>query len=155
MVAKIDVSNVGDDETALKPTNLPTVRFYPKGSSEGIDFTGDAEDVAEVTAFVQGQLSPELRQLKALAADFAAASGDARQAALDKAAELVATLDSDMQRTGKVFLVTMKRVLERGNEFIATEKARLGKLVDSSSITKEKVKDFKGRLAALNAFGDL
>ena len=134
---------------------LSIFSWYPKGSTEGVDFSGDAEDAAEVTAFVHAQLSPELTQLKSLAAKFAGAAADAQSKLLADAHALVEKLSESAQRTGKTYVAMMKRVQERGATFVNNEKDRLARLIDSSSVSKDKIKDFKTRLAALRDFGDL
>ena len=151
LVAKVDTSNAED--AALKVAETPTLRWFAKGSASGVDFAGDAEDASEVTAFVHAQLSPQLQQLKQLAGQFVAASAAKRDELLAQASTLSEQLGESAQRTGKVIVATMKRVQERGSDFVRTESERLQKLVGSSSVAPNKIKDFKMRLATLRDFG--
>ena len=102
--------------------------------------------------------------MKDLAQQFAKASGEARDKLLKQTESLVDSLDESFQRTGKLYLVLMKRVIAKGDEFIASEKKRVQGLIDNSksiisishnskSVTAEKIKDFKRRLSVLDVFG--
>jgi hypothetical protein len=46
----------------------------------------------------------------------------------------------------------MKRVAEKGAEFVESEKKRLAGLADSKAILADKAREFKQRLSVLNAF---
>lgn len=83
------------------------------------------------------------------------AANDARAALVSKAEALVSTLDAAYAKTGKLYVATMKRVVEKGGEFVAAEKKRLTGLVESKSVVADKAKEFKQRLSVLDAFGDL
>merc|ERR1712000_688507 len=134
LIAKMDTSDVKDNKE-FKPEKTPTLRYYAPGSTTGIDFVGDADSAEAVTEFVQFQLDPKLKQLK-------------------QTESLVDSLDESFQRTGKLYLVLMKRVIAKGDEFIASEKKRVQGLIDNSkSVTAEKIKDFKRRLSVLDVFG--
>merc|ERR1712000_184621 len=153
LIAKMDTSDVKDNKE-FKPEKTPTLRYYAPGSTTGIDFVGDADSAEAVTEFVQFQLDPKLKQLKDLAQQFAKASGEARDKLLKQTESLVDSLDESFQRTGKLYLVLMKRVIAKGDEFIASEKKRVQGLIDNSkSVTAEKIKDFKRRLSVLDVFG--
>jgi hypothetical protein len=83
------------------------------------------------------------------------AASDARAALVSKAESLVSSLDAAYSKTGKLYVATMKRVAEKGGEFVAAEKKRLTGLVESKSVVADKAKEFKQRLSVLDAFGDL
>lgn len=81
------------------------------------------------------------------------ASGAARTTIVSKAEALVASLEAQFAKTGKLYVATMKRVAEKGGEFVAAEKKRLAGLVESKSVVADKAKEFKQRLSVLDAFG--
>jgi hypothetical protein len=57
-----------------------------------------------------------------------------------------------MNRSGKLYTAFMRRIAEKGASFVADEKKRLQGLAASKSITAEKARDFKKRLATLTVF---
>jgi len=155
LVAKVDVSALPDGH-ALKVSKTPQLRFYAAhDAATHADFAGNPDAAADVIEFVQFQLSPKLKELKSYAASFLTAADDARKAITAKAEALVGSLDAAYEKTGKLYLATMKRIAEKGREFVQTEKKRLTGLVESKSIVADKLKEFKHRLSVLDAFGDL
>jgi hypothetical protein len=96
----------------------------------------------------------QLKELKSLAQSLLKATGDARKSIVSKAESLVASLDAQFAKTGKLYVATMKRVAEKGGEFVSAEKKRLAGLVESKSVVADKAKEFKQRLAVLEVFGN-
>lgn len=70
------------------------------------------------------------------------------QEALDKVSE-------EFAATRKVYAALMKRIQEKGLEYIDTEKARVRKFLMSDSVSKIKKGAFRIRLNVLNAFDAL
>ena len=56
------------------------------------------------------------------------------------------------QEKSKYYILVMKKVMERGDEFVGTEMARLTKILASGSLNKEKQNLFKQRLNILPSF---
>lgn len=46
----------------------------------------------------------------------------------------------------------MNKIIEKGSEFVAREKTRLGDLIKSTYITDEKKKELQQRLQAIKSF---
>ena len=98
-------------------------------------------------------MNVQLKELKSLASSLLSATAGAARAAIVKQAEtLVGTLDAAHAKTGQLYVATMKRVAEKGAEFLESEKKRLGGLAASKSIVADKAREFKQRLAVLDAF---
>jgi hypothetical protein len=94
----------------------------------------------------------QLKELKSLASSLLSAAAGARAAVVKQAEALVATLDAAHAKTGQLYVATMKRVAEKGAEFVESEKKRLAGLADSKAILADKAREFKQRLSVLNAF---
>lgn len=98
----------------------------------------------------------QLKELKSLASTLlSTTAGAARDAVVKKAEALASALDAAHTKTGQLFVATMKRVAEKGGEFVSNEKKRLKGLVESKSVVADKAREFKQRLSVLDAFGDL
>jgi len=156
LVAKLDVSSLPDGH-ALKVSKTPQLRFYAAHASRDThaDFAGNADNAADVIEFVQFQLSPKLKELKSYASSFLTAAADARQSIMSKAEALVDSLDAAYAKTGKLYVATMKRIADKGREFVTAEKKRLKGLLESKAIVADKLNEFKHRLSVLDAFGDI
>jgi len=94
-----------------------------------------------------------LKELKSLAQSLLKSTNDARKSIVSKAEALVDGLEAQFVKSGKLYVATMKRVAEKGGEFVVAEKKRLAGLVESKSVVAEKAKEFKQRLAVLESFG--
>jgi len=151
LIAKVDTSSLPEG-SAFKVDKKPTVRFYAAGATTHVDFGGDADDSAAVIEFVHTQLSPQLKDLKGLAMAFMGASEKTRKSLAAQVDTLVASLDAKFHKLGQLYAVTMKRVLEKGTEFVATESKRISALTESKNIAADKVKEFKQRLSVLASF---
>jgi len=152
IIAKVDCSSNEDLKKKYDVTNYPSFRFFPQGSKDAVPliYTG-AEKPEEINDFIRVQLNPKLSELKALAAQFVASSGD-RASINRKVENIVNGLTGSDQEYGKIYLNNFKKILEKGDEFIKAEKDRLTGLIENKSTTGKKKSEFTKRLNILNAF---
>ena len=72
-----------------------------------------------------------------------------------KIKEALANVSEEFAATRKVYESLMKRIQEKGLEYIDNEKARISKFLTSDNISKVKKGAFRIRLNVLNAFDAL
>jgi len=152
LVAKIDCSANGDLKTKFGVETYPTIKYFPKGETENpITYTG-ADSHTEVLDFVRLQMNPKLQELKKLAVDFVSKIPD--QETLLKTAEgIVSTLENAIDKEiGGFYIATMKKIKEKGHEFIDQEITRLKGLIESKSTAEKKKNEFNKKLNTLTSF---
>eukprot|EP01116_Phalansterium_solitarium_P012480 TRINITY_DN28805_c0_g1_i1.p2 TRINITY_DN28805_c0_g1~~TRINITY_DN28805_c0_g1_i1.p2 ORF type:complete len:223 (-),score=104.89 TRINITY_DN28805_c0_g1_i1:105-773(-) len=152
IVAKV----AGNDSPKLKErfgvSTYPTVKYFPSGSSEPV--TAGSASSSDLIDFVRLQQNPKLQELKQLAQDFLAAAAGARPAIQAKAEELVKTsFDGAASTYASYFTNTIKKIAEKGDDFLEKEAARLKGLVDNKSTVAAKREEFQRRLNVLKSFG--
>ena len=94
-----------------------------------------------------------LENFDKLVAEFLKAETDKYDDFIARAEEAMSKTEEKDQKTAKIYVSTMKKIKEKGVEFVTSETARVNKLL------KEKVSDakkamFKSRLDILASFGD-
>jgi len=126
----------------FKPEESPSLRFYPKGSTTPENFfEGSAKGLKgdDIVELLRIRLNPNLKELKALAAQFV--TEDAKRNELLKKAETLTKnfsgVDADY---AKQIIKNMQKILEKGISFVETEKSRLTKLTQSSSVSEKNKK---------------
>lgn len=72
-----------------------------------------------------------------------------------KIKEALAGVSEEFAATRKVYEALLKRIQEKGLDYIETEKARVSKFLMSDSVSKVKKGAFRIRLNVLNAFDAL
>jgi len=151
LVAKV----AGNDSPKLKErfgvSTYPTIKYFASGSAEPVTAGGASKD--ELIDFVRLQQNPKLQELKQIATDFLTAAAAARPAILTKAEELAKSFEGSAATYASYFVNTIKKVLEKGEDFIEKEAARLTGLVDSKSTVAAKREEFQRRLNVLKSFG--
>jgi len=148
IIAKYDLS--GDDGQKEKFSTLPTFNFHAKGSSAPASLVGEA-DHATLSEFVRLQLNPKLADLKRLASSFIGSIS--QRAQIQKNAEdIVNSLASADKEYAQYFVTVMKKITEKGVDFVNTESARLSGLISNKSTAEKKRHDFNSRLNIVKAF---
>lgn len=80
------------------------------------------------------------------------ANADKRSDLLKEAEKIESGLEGGDKEYAKYYLASMKKILEKGDDFVQTEKDRLNGLINSKSTAEAKKKEFNKRLNILNAF---
>ena len=138
----------------------PTLKFFPAGSNEPIDFQ-EAREVETMVNFVNthagtarsadGNLLPTAGRLAELDELIAAAEkiDEAFVASLKEVASRLAGAAADY---GKIYVSTAGKVAAKGAEFVAKEVTRLGNMAKSPSVNPESKTNFQLRQNILQAF---
>ena len=134
----------------------PVYMVFAAGSQEGVTYNGDKLNADEIRQFVRKQgvyigLEGCSGKGDALAKEFMA--DKAKRKDLLAQAEKLAVGDSK-EGTAKWYGLVMKKVLEKGDGFIASETARLLKVLEQGgeSLKQSQAKLFKMRLNILSSF---
>jgi len=131
----------------------PTLKSFPKDRKEGVEYEGGREVKDFITHFnayygydrdENGKLGPmagRIAELDEIAGKFVAAENKEE---LIKQAEKV--------EKGQFYVKVMKKISEKGADYIEAEKARIEKMLGNGSFTPKKVDDFRKKLNILKAF---
>jgi len=127
----------------------PFLLFFHKSAIEHpVQFHGEnkAEDII---SFINAELSPQMTELKNLAGRFLYTPS---ASLVSDAEHLVQQLHSSHQEFGKAFLATLRKIQDKGNEWIDKERSRLQNLISSKSTVPAKQAEFKQKLSVFDFF---
>jgi hypothetical protein len=135
---------------------FPVYIFFPAGSKDGLTYVGDAANERDVRQFIReqgiyislpgcSQMGDELA--KAFMRDNSTAS---RQDILAKTQKLAD--EEGKESTTKWYLNVMKKLLEKGPDFIGAETARMQKVMGRGSVQEAQQRSFRIRLNILSSF---
>lgn len=139
---------------------FPVYKLFMRGKpeEEPIPYLGEI-NALEILKFVtehtniRVSLPGSLKDFDLLAEKFMASDSNQklmiRREAMTKSTTLT---QKEEQEKSKYYILVMKKVMERGDEFVGTEMARLTKILASGSLNKEKQNLFKQRLNILPSF---
>ncbi|KAF7327818.1 Protein disulfide-isomerase erp38 [Mycena kentingensis (nom. inval.)] len=163
IVANVDADDKKNKELAAKyeVSSYPTLKFFPKGSSEPIpyqsgrseaDFVEYLNEKCGTFRAVGGGLNDaagRVSELDALAGQFVAAAADARTGIL-KAAE---TLAAESGAASKHYLRVMEK-LSNNSEYLEKEEKRLASILAKRSLAPAKLDEIKIKSNILKAFAE-
>jgi protein disulfide-isomerase A6 len=161
------VANVDADAAPNRPlaerygvTGFPTIKFFPKGSTTPVDYTGPRSEEGFVQFLnekcgtyraVGGGLSAtagRLPELDTLAQKFFSATGDARSAVYNEAVALAETLGMP----AKHYIKIMEKVVNGTDTYFEKESKRLGSILSKKSLAPTKLDEIKRKANVLAAF---
>ena len=88
-----------------------------------------------------------------LVAEFLKANADKYDDLIAKAEEAMGKAEEKDQQTAKIYVSTMKKIKEKGVEFVSSETTRVNKLLNEK-VSDAKKAMFKSRLDILASFSD-
>ena len=145
-------------------TGFPTLKFFAKGAAPKTpeDYNG-GRAVADFVLFLNnkcnlqrtetGILSDQAGRIPELDQFVASFMKEVdKKAIIKKAKEAVEKLEGAAKKAGKWYLKAMETVAEKGNAFIANEKARLTGVIEGKSLSESKLDEFTIRRNILGAF---
>jgi len=153
IVAKVDCKNNEDLKMKFNIESYPAVRFFGADQTENPLIYSGADNAEDIIDFVRTQLSPKLLELKNLATQFME-NKSKRSSSLATAESIANSLEGPNKEYAGYFVNSMKRIQEKGDEFVAAEKTRLQGLLNSPSTAEKKKSEFSKRLNVLNQFGN-
>ncbi|XP_045453862.1 endoplasmic reticulum resident protein 29 [Melitaea cinxia] len=165
LFAEVGVKDYGDRDNealALKygasKENFPNVKLFLKGKSEPIAFDDTKGFTTEsLRRFIRDKseiylsLPGCIKDLDLLAIKFKDSDVENRKHILKEAENVLEKLKSKDSGTGKIYITLMKKVLEKGDDFIGSEVARVKKILDDK-ISDKKRHELNVRLNILQSF---
>jgi len=152
LVAKVDRSGNADLKAKFNIDTYPTVKFFPKGETQNPTQYAGADSSSDLIDFIRLLMNPKLQQLKQLAESFVVAKPAERTSILKKAETLVDDLQGSDKEYATFYTSSMKKIQEKGDEFVESEKTRLNGLISSKATADKKKAEFTKRLNILNTF---
>ncbi|BFZ15820.1 hypothetical protein BsWGS_18859 [Bradybaena similaris] len=166
LVAEVQVADYGDKDNAdlaerygITKEKFPAYRLYLNGNTqEPVVFAANAENSDDVKNFVIRESGLWLgrpgclEEFDKLVEEFLKASVDQRAAVLEKAEQAVGQLSQDSEKaSADVYIKTMKKVVEKGQDFIDSEVLRVEKL-RSGKVSDKKKEQLSDSLNILTTF---
>lgn len=168
LVGEVGVKDYGERDNeglarkyGLSKESFPAVKLFLKGKSEPVTFTYDDVDFTtdELRKFVKKYSGIHLSlpgcvpELDQLAIEFIQPSTteEERQKLIKKVETVITSLESKVSSSGKVYVIIMKKVIEKGSNFIKTEIERITKL-KTGKVSAEKKKELELKLNILQTF---
>jgi len=163
------VANIDADAAPNKPIaerygvrGFPTIKFFPKGSKEPVDYAGGrSED--DFVSFLNEQCGTQraagggltnsagrLPELDVLANKFFVATSDARDSIYREALALAATAGV----TGKHYIKVMEKVVNGTEAYFEKEATRLKKILEKKNLAPQKLDEIKIKANILAAFAN-
>ncbi|XP_059490427.1 endoplasmic reticulum resident protein 29 [Neocloeon triangulifer] len=165
LVADVGVKDYGDNDNSdlakkydVKKENYPVVKLFVQGKAEPIDFTSKDFTAEELKKFIRSNsgvyigLPGCLESFDALATEFVTSDVAKRKTILRKAEDLwdTATGKSE-QKAAEMYVKTMRKVIEKGDEFVTNELKRVQNLMQGK-VSNDKKQDMSYRLNILQSF---
>ncbi|CAI7810488.1 unnamed protein product [Closterium sp. NIES-54] len=165
VIAKVDA----DQHTELKDrfaiSGFPTLKWFPAGSGadgEGEQYSGErglvelvrfVNERAGTSRTVKGGLTSaagRIETLDRIASRFLESSAQLRAGLMAEAEALA--VPTTVKGHAERYLKVMRSVVEKGDEYVKKEIARLSKVLDDGDLKPEKADDFTIRKNVLSAF---
>jgi len=154
VIANIDADKYRDIGGRYDVSGFPTIKFFPKGDKTPVAYEGGRE-LGDFVTYINekagtqresdGTLSSSAGRDSALDEITSTFLSGDKKSLLTKAEDLVKKMtDSAQSAIGKIYVKYMQMVVEKGNDWIATEVQRLERLL-SGSIAATKADDFTRR----------
>lgn len=157
VIANVDATENPDLASRYDVSGYPTIKFFPAGSSEPVDYQGGREvemlvnyinENAGTYRLPDGSLSPAAGLVEAL--DEVIANAAAYDATFVESLENAASeIDHPSSKT---YISFAKKILSKGEGYIEKEIARLQGMTQSKSVSADKKKSFFLRLNILKKF---
>jgi len=162
VVANIDADKHGDIGGRFGVSGFPTIKFFPKDDKGGVAYDG----ARELTDFVKylnektgtkrtitGKLDEtagRVSQLDSVVSNLL--SSKSKEEELKRVEVIVKSLGGDDAKHAETYISYIKAVIKKGNGVVESELQRLGKMIDSNSLTPSKVDEFTIRRNILSQF---
>jgi len=158
-VCKTMVTKKNDDlreRFNINKDHFPVYKLWKTGNNNPVDYNGDAS-ADDLTRFVSAEtgiwigLPGQIAEFNALVKDYVKLGKDKFAKKIQEAEALLKTLKEEEQDSGKFYLYVMKKIQEKGADFIKAEEERIHKL-KKGKLDDKKKEFFARRLNILPTF---
>lgn len=151
VVGMVDATKNSELASSYGVSGYPTIKYFAAGEDKTAQDYSSGRDMGSLVSFLNehagtfraadGSLSEEagiVDELHDVVARFMAAAGDKRDKLLAEAEGTVANLEGTAQKWGGMYIKAMKKIIQKGDDFIAKERARLARLLRGSVAAAQK-----------------
>ncbi|KAK3084535.1 hypothetical protein FSP39_014883 [Pinctada imbricata] len=162
---EVQVADYGEKENAdlaekygVKKEDYPVYKLFLAGSEVPVTYSGDFKKSGDIKKFLMKEsglwlgLPACLEKYDKLISDFYKASDADKTKVIAQAEAEIASLKSDSEKSSAdVYIKTMKKVVEKGANFVQSEIKRVEKLRDGK-VSDKKKEQLNDRLNILTSF---
>jgi len=143
-----------------KKDNFPVYKLFTKdtGLTNPIEFSGDKLKLDDLKRFLIKEtgiwlgLPACIEEFDNLSKEFLQGTGDRRKDILQQAEKLASEITEEPKKTrASIYVKTMQKVIEKGDEFVANELIRVEKLANGK-VSDNKKAQLKDRASILTSF---
>jgi len=161
VIANIDADKYRDIGERYGVSGFPTIKFFPKDNKDGVAYESGRE-LDDLVSYInekagtqrssEGKLAADAGRVSALDAIASTFLSGDKKSLLSKAEDAVKALSDEAHAAaGKIYVKYMQTIVEKGNEWVATEVQRLERML-SGSVAPSKVDEFTRRKNILSSF---
>lgn len=162
VVAKVDADHEKELGTRFGISGFPTIKFFPKNNKEGEEYNGgrseqDFIDFLNEKCGTNRIAGGGIDDQAGLVADFDALAAkfvtdpESRASTQEELEKAVEGASEEDKKAGAYYIKVMKKITEKGDGYVATEIARLEKIL-SGQMTGDKRDQMFKRKNILNVF---
>jgi len=163
VIANLDATENKAPAEAYGVSGYPTIKWFPKDNKEGVSYEG-GRSVDDFVKYINENAGTErtpdggwletagrITDLDTITSSF---MGDPakRHSLLAEAEAKAKSVVHKAKEYTKYYIMAMKKVIEKGEEFGAQEVARLERMVGSGSVAQEKLGEFAKRINIAKLF---
>ncbi|CAG7723952.1 unnamed protein product [Allacma fusca] len=166
LIAEVNVKDYGEKDNAdlaekygVKSKDFPVLKLFRKGMPEPLAYTGEFKQ-DEITQFIKSStgiyigLPGCIEQFDKIAQEFIKGADKEKRGDLLKQAKALIAKGFDSPKNteyANIYLKLMEKILEKGDEFVQNEIARV-ESIKQTKVTNEKKDSLQKRLNILQSF---
>jgi protein disulfide-isomerase A6 len=159
VIAKVDADAHRSLGERFGVRGFPTIKYFARGKPITADAAQPYEGARtsdKFLEFIKAKLDEDkgfarVEVLDKLAQKFIADGADLK-AVLKEAEKAAGKAEKDVQDNAKLYVTFMKRAVDKGTEYFATELARLERMIGSGSVSAAKLDEMSRKTSVLSAF---
>lgn len=157
VIAKVNADDHKELSQRFGVSGFPTIKFFARGQpvTEPEDYRG-ARTADAFLEFINSKLEADkgfgrVEEMDAFAGKFMAPGADLK-AVLAEAEAAAGKVDEELKGNADLYVKAMKKAIEKGTGYFATEGARLDRMISSGSVSAAKLGELSKKLSVLTSF---